>query len=278
MQIGPAGSPASLEGAVRHVRTFGPIQRAEVALSGGEGKTVIEIDAPRDRELQAGDIVGLQPRRYRIFAAQDWPSSGTGLNPELTAEIRSRRSPFSHGWYATTADHLGIRIMRAIGRHHRAVGAGRLHGATRQAPEQPTMYLSMANGGATLDPQAAASMISLYRQNNGLGAVAVDPDLMKLAEAQSQAMASRNKLDHDVKGPLAKAPGRVRISRQLAVENVSAGYHTLAEAFSGWRDSPPHKANMLKNGVTKLGIAATYAPNTKYKVFWTLILASSEAR
>ena len=45
------------------------------------------------------------------------------------------------------------------------------------------MYLSMANGGATLDPQAAASMISLYRQNNGLGAVVVDPDLMKLAEA-----------------------------------------------------------------------------------------------
>jgi sulfate transport system ATP-binding protein len=30
---------------------------------------VIEIDAPRDRELQAGNIVGLQPRRYRIFEA-----------------------------------------------------------------------------------------------------------------------------------------------------------------------------------------------------------------
>ena len=56
----------------------------------------------------------------------------------------------------------------------------------------------------------------------------------------------------------------------------SAGYHTLAEAFSGWRDSPPHKANMLKSGVTKLGIAASYAPNTKYKVFWTLILASTD--
>jgi sulfate transport system ATP-binding protein len=59
------------EGAVRHVRSFGPIQRAEVALSAGEGQTVIEIDAPRDRELQAGEIVSLQPRRYRIFAAQD---------------------------------------------------------------------------------------------------------------------------------------------------------------------------------------------------------------
>jgi sulfate transport system ATP-binding protein len=67
MQVGPAGSGA-LEGAVRHVRSFGPVQRAEVALCGGE---VIEIDAPRDRMLQAGDVVGLHPRRYRIFAAHD---------------------------------------------------------------------------------------------------------------------------------------------------------------------------------------------------------------
>ena len=41
--------------------------------------------------------------------------------------------------------------------------------------DQPSMYVSMADGGARLDPQAAASMISLYRQNNGLGGVAVDP-------------------------------------------------------------------------------------------------------
>jgi sulfate/thiosulfate transport system ATP-binding protein len=70
MQIGPAGSGA-LEGSVQHVRTFGPIQRAEVALCGAAEKTVIEIDAPRDRELHAGDAVSLQPRRYRIFAAQE---------------------------------------------------------------------------------------------------------------------------------------------------------------------------------------------------------------
>src|SRR3954452_12566264 len=147
--------------------------------------------------------------------------------------------------------------------------------ADTKAPDQPTMYLSMANGGATLDPQAAASIISLYRQNNGLGTGVVDSDLMKLAEQQTPAMASRNKLDHDVKGPLEKRLGASGYPATLAVENVSAGYHTLAEAFSGWRDSPPHRANMLKNGVTKLGIAASYAPNTKYKVFWTLILAST---
>ena len=145
-----------------------------------------------------------------------------------------------------------------------------------EAPiETPAMYVDIAQPGARLDPIAAASMISQYRGNNGLGAVTVDPELMRLAEAQSQAMADKNKLDHDVRAPLAKRLAGAGYPATTAVENVSAGYHTLAEAFSGWRDSPPHKANMLKTGVTKLGIAASYAPNTKYKVFWTLILASN---
>jgi uncharacterized protein YkwD len=154
-----------------------------------------------------------------------------------------------------------------------------LGGCASEAPvEQPSMYVSMAEPGAKLDAQAAAKMISLYRQNNGVGAVVIDPELMRIAETQSDAMASRNKLDHDVKAPLPKRLQAAGYPSTLAVENVSAGYHTLAEAFSGWRDSPPHRANMLQNGVTKMGIAASYAPNTKYKVFWTLILASTEPR
>jgi uncharacterized protein YkwD len=150
--------------------------------------------------------------------------------------------------------------------------------ASETVTEQPAMYVNMADGSARLDGQAAASMISQYRQNNALGSVEIDAELMKLAQAQSQAMASQNKLDHDVRAPLAKRLNASGYPATVAVENVSAGYHTLAEAFSGWRDSPPHRANMLKSGVTKLGIASSYAPNTKYKVFWTLILAASDAR
>jgi sulfate/thiosulfate transport system ATP-binding protein len=66
MQLGPAGR-GTFEGAVTHVRSFGAVQRAEVKLS--DGPAAIEIDAPRDRELQVGEVVGLTPRRYRIFAA-----------------------------------------------------------------------------------------------------------------------------------------------------------------------------------------------------------------
>jgi sulfate/thiosulfate transport system ATP-binding protein len=63
MAIVPSES-GTLRGQVTHVRSFGPIQRAEVVLSEGD---TIEIDAPRDRELRTGDPVGLSPRRYRIF-------------------------------------------------------------------------------------------------------------------------------------------------------------------------------------------------------------------
>jgi uncharacterized protein YkwD len=140
---------------------------------------------------------------------------------------------------------------------------------------QPSFYKSMASADAHLDAKAAASMISGYRRNNGLGIVALDPALMRMAEEQARAMASKNRFEHDAAGPFAR-----RIKRgydaKVAVENIGAGYHTLAEAFSGWRDSPPHRANMLHSGVTKMGIAAAYAPNTKYKVFWSLILAAPD--
>jgi uncharacterized protein YkwD len=155
-----------------------------------------------------------------------------------------------------------------------------LAGCAGEGPpaEQPSFYRSMASPTAELDATAAASMISGYRQNNGLGAVTVDPTLMQLAQAQASAMAARDKVDSDAKGPFAKRMQASGFDAKVAVENISAGYHTLAEAFSGWRDSPPHRANMLKDGVTRIGIAAVYTPNSKYKVFWALILATPQEK
>jgi sulfate transport system ATP-binding protein len=58
------------EGDVKYVRAFGPTQRADIVLRNGAEETLIEIDAPRDRDLKPGDAVSLQPRRYRIFPAK----------------------------------------------------------------------------------------------------------------------------------------------------------------------------------------------------------------
>jgi uncharacterized protein YkwD len=141
---------------------------------------------------------------------------------------------------------------------------------------QPSMYRSLAQPGAQLDDAAAASMISGYRANNNLPAVTLDPELTRLARGQAEVMAQRDRLDHNAGKPFV---GRLKASgydAKTAAENIGAGYHTLAEAFSGWRDSPPHKANMLLKGATRMGIAAVYTPKSKYKVYWALIMAEPE--
>lgn len=141
---------------------------------------------------------------------------------------------------------------------------------------EPSFYKSMAASDAKVDAKAAASMISGYRRNNGLGVVVLDTTLMHMAEQQAIAMASKNRFTHEAIAPFDQRIKRSGFDAKVAVENIGAGYHTLAEAFSGWRDSPPHRANMLRSGVTRMGIAAAYAPNTKYKVFWSLILAAPD--
>jgi uncharacterized protein YkwD len=143
-------------------------------------------------------------------------------------------------------------------------------------PEQPSFYRSLAQPGATLDAGAAASMISGYRANNGLPAVTLDPALMTLAQSQAEAMAQRDRLDHKATKDFVRRLNASGYDARSAAENISAGYHTLAEAFSGWRDSAPHRANMLLRGATRMGIAAVYTPASKYKVYWTLILAEPD--
>lgn len=138
---------------------------------------------------------------------------------------------------------------------------------------EPSFYRNLAQPGAQLDAAAAASMLSGYRSNNGLPAVTVDPDLMRLADQQARAMVARDRLSHEAGGQFTARLRKAGYRSKTAAENISAGYYTLAEAFSGWRDSQPHRQNMLLKGATRMGIAAIYSPGSKYKVFWALILA-----
>ena len=143
---------------------------------------------------------------------------------------------------------------------------------------QPSVYQSLAHADAEVDVNAAQSMISGYRRNNGLTPVSVDPTLTRLAYEQARIMAARNKLDHGAGRTFSERIRTSGLDSTVTAENIGAGHHTLAEAFSSWRDSPPHRANMLLTGATRMGIAAVYAPGSKYKVFWALIMAGPDDR
>ncbi|SEP33349.1 Uncharacterized conserved protein YkwD, contains CAP (CSP/antigen 5/PR1) domain [Methylobacterium sp. ap11] len=133
----------------------------------------------------------------------------------------------------------------------------------------PSLYWPMAATGAQIDAGAAQQMIAAYRSNKGLPPLALDPGLQRLAETETAAMAAAGR------------PSQADIVKTVASRmgfpepgaNLSAGYHTLAEAFSGWRESPSHNAVMLDPSATRMGIATAYAPGSKYKVYWALLVA-----
>ena len=143
---------------------------------------------------------------------------------------------------------------------------------------QPSFYASLARPDAKVDAIAAASMISGYRASNGQPVVTLDPRLMALAETQAAMMAKRDKLDHNAGKPFVNRLKASGYDARQAAENIGAGYHTLAEAFSGWRDSPPHRTNMLLKDATRIGIATAYTPSSKYKVYWAFIIAEPDEK
>ncbi|WP_054785719.1 CAP domain-containing protein [Pseudovibrio denitrificans] len=141
--------------------------------------------------------------------------------------------------------------------------------------ETPSYYQNLESHSAQIDASTVASMISSYRSQKDLPPVTVDPELMQVAQAQADGMARAEDVNATRKGDLTlsvlmKNAGQGDVH---AANNLSAGYRRWAEAFSGWRDSPKHNAVMLDAEGTRIGIATAYAPGSKYKVFWSLVVA-----
>jgi uncharacterized protein YkwD len=143
-------------------------------------------------------------------------------------------------------------------------------------PTTPTFYADLGQPGAEVDAAAAVSLINDYRAKEGRPPLTLDPKLSEIAREQATALAAADSIrlslaaDRTIERRLEKAG----YPSARAVENTSAGYRTLAEAFSGWRESRGHNANMLDAEATRFGIATAYAPTSKYKVFWTAIFVA----
>ena len=142
--------------------------------------------------------------------------------------------------------------------------------------QTPPFYDDLARVDGQVDAANAAQMISQYRMNNGLSPVTADPQLSAIAKSQAEAMAAAGTVQASLapNQQLATRMASIGEPRTGAAENVSAGYRTFAEAFSGWRESPKHNQVLLTRDATRLGIATAYAPDAKHKVFWSLVMAA----
>jgi hypothetical protein len=126
------------------------------------------------------------------------------------------------------------------------------------------------------DPSGAARLISAYRQSRGLSAVTVDSRLNRIAAAHARRMAASGRLDHVLPGDgsFQKRMSVGGYDASVAAENIGAGYDDLAEAIAGWKKSPHHNDNLLRAGITEIGIAVATTPGGKYKHWWSLVLAA----
>ncbi len=147
-------------------------------------------------------------------------------------------------------------------------------GATQPAGRTTSpLYASLAQPGARLDPQLAASLINDYRRGLGLAPVRLDPALMRAAEARVAAVAGASSLALPGEKDVVKRLAAAGIGATRARENVSAGYYSMSDAFSGWRGSPPNDATLRLAEARRMGLATRHAPGSKYAVYWVLIMA-----
>lgn len=145
--------------------------------------------------------------------------------------------------------------------------------AREPAPvSEPPFYRRLDVPGRALDPASSLSMINQYRGNAGLPPLVWDPALGRVAQADVDGMASIDRVHSTDEAGLDRELAAAGVPYATFKANFSAGYRTFAEAFSGWRESAVHNATMLSPKATRVGLATAYAPNSKYKVFWTLVV------
>mgnify|MGYP001809615196 CR=1 FL=1 len=141
----------------------------------------------------------------------------------------------------------------------------------------PSFYRDLGRSSVeTVDAAMAAQMISGHRRNHGLGPVTLDPRLGDVARQMAQEAARSDDLSATSRVALRERLARAGVATGNARDNSSAGYRTLAEAFSGWRGSRPHDAVMRHPGATHMGIATVTNPASRYRVFWVLVMAGPD--
>lgn len=136
--------------------------------------------------------------------------------------------------------------------------------------------LARPEKAASVSPadRKTAQVISAVRKRHGAGAVRIDPVLVAAARKQAEAMAKADRLSHDVAGDFGARMLAAGFRYGSSWENLGMGYATLDEAIDGWLASPGHRANLLTQSATRIGLASAVRRSAVgARTYWALILA-----
>ncbi len=130
---------------------------------------------------------------------------------------------------------------------------------------------------AVSDPiiQQLYQLINEFRAQQGKGALRLNDQLQQAAQSHSDYMANHNCFEHQCAGE-ANPKSRISATGYRARsygENICAGYKSAQRAVEAWKNSPPHRKNLLGD-YADMGCGYAYRADTHFKSYWTFDTAS----
>ncbi|MEM8779336.1 MAG: CAP domain-containing protein [Cyanobacteria bacterium P01_G01_bin.49] len=119
-------------------------------------------------------------------------------------------------------------------------------------------------------------LINTERVENNLDPLRINEQLEMAAEYHSQSMANDDFFSHqgiDGSTPFERMRDQ-GYSYQAGAENIAAGFTTPESVVNAWMGSSGHRANILNEGFTEMGIGHQYNANDtgqiNYFHYWTV--------
>jgi uncharacterized protein YkwD len=142
----------------------------------------------------------------------------------------------------------------------------------------PDPALAQENAPAPPADPAVARVVELTnaeRQKAGLPPLAVNLSLAAAAQRYAEAMAASGCFSHTCP-PIPELQGRVESAGYTQwgrlAENIAAGQRSAEQVVAAWMGSPGHKANILRDGVTEIGVGR--ATGGSYGTYWTQVFGA----
>ena len=211
----------------------------------------------------------------------------TGLVTATTLNVRSGPGT-NYGIVATVKKNEYIRVFAGVGDWYIVQVEGDYVGAVNKKyvkaiyPNSSNSNNSSNNNSSsnsnstitamTTDEKEVFDLINNQRTQNGLSALKLDTETLRVARIKAQDMVDNNYFSHN--SPTYGSPFQMlnsfKISYKTAGENI-AGNSSNSSAVTAWMNSSGHKANILNSSFNYTGIGVV--KNSKYgKVYVQMFL------
>lgn len=117
--------------------------------------------------------------------------------------------------------------------------------------------------------EKVVELTNAERAKYGLKPLKFNQELAQVARLKSQDMAANNYFDHysPTYGSPFEMMNQFGIQYSYAGENIAAGQRTPEEVVQAWMNSPGHRANMLNEHFTQIGVG--FVKGGAYQYYWT---------